>query len=79
MKVTVILSVIGASGTFTKGLVQEMEDLEITERLQTIQTTALLITIRIVRRDLRFEGTCFSESSGNPSDTVNIKNSKKQR
>ena len=49
---TVIPIVIGALGTVTKGLVQEMEDLEITERVETIQTTALLKSARIPRRIL---------------------------
>ena len=35
--------VIGALGTVTKGLVQGLKDLEITGRVETIQTTALLI------------------------------------
>ena len=42
MKVTVILIVIGALDTVTKGLVQRLEDLEIRGRVETIQTTALL-------------------------------------
>ena len=43
MKVTIIPIVIGAFGAVTKGLVQGLEDLEITGRVETIQTTALLI------------------------------------
>ena len=43
MKVTVILIVIGALGTVTKGLVLWLKDLEIKKRVETIQTTALLI------------------------------------
>ena len=42
MKVTIIPNGIGALGTVTKGLVQRMEDLEITGRVETIQTTILL-------------------------------------
>ena len=45
----VILIVIGALGTVTKGLVQELKDLEIRERVETIQTTALLRIVRILR------------------------------
>ena len=41
------LIVIGALGTVTKGLVQGLEDLEITGRVGTIQTTALLRSARI--------------------------------
>ena len=39
MKVTVEPIVIGTLGTVTKGLVQGLEDLEITRRVETIQTT----------------------------------------
>ena len=42
MKVTIIPIVIGALGTVTKYLVQGLEDLEITGRVETFQTTALL-------------------------------------
>ena len=50
MKVMIILIVIGALGTATKGLVQGLEYLEITGRVETIQTTALLRSARILRR-----------------------------
>ncbi len=50
MKVTVIPSVIGAFGTVTKGLIKGLEDLETKERVETIQTTALLRSARIPRR-----------------------------
>ena len=50
MKATVILIVIGALGTVIKGLVTGLEDLEITGRLETIQSTALLRSARIQRR-----------------------------
>ena len=40
IKVTVILIVIGALATVTKGLVQKLEDLEIREQVETIQTKA---------------------------------------
>ena len=52
MKVTIILIVIGALGTVTKRLVQGLEDLEITGWAETIQTTALLKSARILRRVL---------------------------
>ena len=45
MKVTLIPIVIGALGTVTKG----QEDLE-TGRVETIQTTALLGSVRILKR-----------------------------
>ena len=52
MKVTVIPIVIGALGTITKVLVQGLEDLKIIGRVETIQTTALLKSARILRRVL---------------------------
>ena len=45
MKVTVIPIVIGALATATKGL----KDLEICERVETIQTTVFSRTLRILR------------------------------
>ena len=42
MKVTIIPIVIGAFGTVTKGLLKGQEDLEVGDRVETIQTTALL-------------------------------------
>ena len=50
MKVTIILIVTGAFGTVTKGLFKGLEDLEVGGRVETIQTTALLKTTRILRR-----------------------------
>ena len=47
MQVTIILIVIGAFGTVTKGLLKGLEDLEVGGRVETIQTTA-----RILRRVL---------------------------
>ena len=43
-------------GTVTKGLIQGLEDLEITGRVGTIQTTALLRSSRILRRVLETWG-----------------------
>ncbi len=51
-KVRVIQNVIGAFGTVTKGLLKGLEDLEIGERVETIQTTTLLGTARILIRVL---------------------------
>ena len=42
MKVMIIPIVFGALCTVTKGYVQGLEDLEITGRVETVQTTALL-------------------------------------
>ena len=52
MKVTIVPIVIGALGTVTKRLLKGLEDLEIGRRVETIQTTALLRTARILRRVL---------------------------
>ena len=49
MKVIIVPYVIGALGTVTKGLLKGLEDLEIGGRVETIQTTALLRTARILR------------------------------
>ena len=70
MKVTIIPIVIGAFGTVTKellivngafgtvtqGLLKGLEDLEVGERVETIQTAALLRTARILRRVLETWG-----------------------
>ena len=52
MKVTIIPIGIGAFGTVTKGLLKCLEDLDVGGRVETIQTTALLKTARILRRVL---------------------------
>ena len=52
MLVKIIPIVIGAFGTVTKRLLKELEDLEVGGRVETIQTTALLRTARILRRVL---------------------------
>ena len=52
MKVTIIPVVIGALGTVTKELLKGPEDLEVGGRGETIQTTTLLRTARILRRVL---------------------------
>ena len=43
MKVTIIPIVIYALGTVTKGLVQGLEDLEITGRVEAVQTTVFFL------------------------------------
>ena len=50
MQVTIIPIVIGAFGTVTKALLKGLEDLDIGGRVETIRTTALLRTARILRR-----------------------------
>ena len=52
MKVTIITIVIGAFSTVTKGLLKGLEDLEVGSWVDTIQTTALLRTTRILWRVL---------------------------
>ena len=52
MEVTIVPIMIGAFGTVTKGLLKRLEDLEVGGRVETIQTTALLKTARILRRVL---------------------------
>ena len=72
MKVTIIPIVIGAFGTVTKGLLKGQEDFEFGGREETIQTTALLKTDRILRRIL--ETCCHSVSSERPSVNADVKN-----
>ena len=52
MLVTIITIVIGAFGTVTKGLLTGLEDLQVGGRVETIQTTTLSRTARILRRVL---------------------------
>ena len=60
MKVTIILIVIGAFGTVTKGLLKGQEDMEIRGWVETIQTNTLLRTARILRRVLETWGDLVS-------------------
>ena len=60
MKVTIVSIVIGAFGTITKELLKGLEDVEVGGRVETIQTTALLITARILRRVLDTWGDLLS-------------------
>ena len=54
--------------TVTKGLVQGPEDFEIRERVETIKSTGLLRSARILERVLENEETCcLSDSSEKPS------------
>ena len=59
-KVTIVPIVIGALGTTTKGLLKGLEDLEIGGRVETIQTTPLLRTARILIRVLETWGDLLS-------------------
>ena len=60
MKVTIVPIVNGALGTITIGLLKGLEDLEVGRREETIQTTALLRTARILRRVLETWGLLLS-------------------
>ena len=53
MQVTIIQIVICAFSTVTKGLQKGPEDLEIGRRVEIIQATALLRTVRILKRVLK--------------------------
>ena len=52
MKVTVIQIITGALATLTKGLMMYLEDLEIQRWVETIQTTAWVRWVRILRNVL---------------------------
>ena len=52
MKVTSIPIVIRAFDTVTKGLLKGLEDLEVGERVETIQITSLVRMARILRKVL---------------------------
>ena len=60
MKVIIIPNIIGAFGTVTKGLLKGLEDLEVGRRVETIQTTALLTTARILKSVLETWGDLLS-------------------
>ena len=75
MKETVIPIVISALGRVTLGLIEGLEDLEITGQVKTIKTTALLRSARIMRRIL--ETCCNSNSSEKPSANTRVNNSNK--
>ena len=56
MQVTIIPIVIGAFGIVTKGILKRLNDLKVGGWVETIQTTALLWTARILRRVLETWG-----------------------
>ena len=53
MKATFIPIAVGALGSVTKGLIKGLEELEISGGVETIQTTTLLRSARILRRVLK--------------------------
>ena len=73
MKVTFIPIIISAFGTIIEGLLKGLEDLEIRGRVETIQTTTLLISVKILRGVL--ETCCHSNFSERPSTNADVKNS----
>ena len=63
-------------GTVTKGLLKGLKDLEVCGRVETIQTTALLRTARILRRVLETRGDLgHSNFSERASANADVKNS----
>ena len=60
VKVTMVPIVIGALGTVIKGLLKALEDLEVGGLVETIQMTASLRTVRILRRVLETWGDLLS-------------------
>ena len=76
MLVTIIPIVIGAFGTVTKGLLKGLEDLEAGGRVDTIQTTALWRTARILRIVLETWGDLLSlRLQEKPSANADVKSS----
>ena len=74
MRVMVILVIIGALGTVSKWCERTLEELEIRERIKTIQTT-LFRSTWILRRVLE---TCYhSDSNERPSSNTGPKIGKK--
>ena len=60
MNVLMVPIVIGAFGTVTEGLLKGLEELNVGGRVETIQTTALLKTARILRGVLETWGDLVS-------------------
>ena len=62
MKVAFIPTMIGAFGTVIKGLLKRLEDLEVGGPVETVQTTALLRTDKLLRKVLETWGELLSLS-----------------
>ena len=60
MKVIVILIIIGALDTVFKGLIKRLENSEIRGRVETIHTTALLRSTKLLRRIQETKGDLLS-------------------
>ena len=77
MKVTIVPIVISTFGSITKGLLKGLEDLEVGERVETIQMSALLRTPRILRWVLETWGDLLSlKLQWKPSANTDVKNSR---
>ena len=72
MKVSIVPIVIGAFVTVSEGMLKGLEDLEDSERVETIQTTVLLKTAKILRSVLE---TC---SHSNSSERRRVNDKEKQ-
>ena len=70
---TVIPIVTGTPGIVTEGLIKGLEGLEIRGQVETTQTTALLRSVRILRRILETRADLLSDSSGKPSANASVK------
>ena len=76
MKVTLTSIVIGALRMVPKILVRRLKEMDISGRIETIQTTALLRSARILRRVLCHSLIhCHSDSTERPSCKAGVKNS----
>ena len=73
LKMSFVPIVIRALGTVIKELMKGLEDLEIRGQVETIQTTALLRLLRILRRVLETGG----DSSKRVSAITDVKNSQR--
>ena len=78
MRVSIVPVVISAFGTVTKGLLKGLEDLEVGGRMETIQTTALLKTARILRRVLETWGDLLSLKRWRKKNPKGVNNDKIQ-
>ena len=79
MKVTVIPIVISALGAVNKGLVQRLGDLEISGRVETIKTTALLRSARILKSVLETWDLLSLRFQRKPSANTGVKNSQRNK
>ena len=74
MKVTFIPIIIGALGTVSKRLLKRLKDMEIRWRVETIETTELLRSARILRNVLETLGDWHSNFSERLSANADEKN-----